>query len=125
MATASKVMTPCERKCRRPVHRSCVGVPRYIAIRVFMLMRAPLGSSVPFLLAPAGARYDGIQRADRRVLERPAETDRHARFGQGLVVTVEVRERLREIIVRGGRPRMEDSGPPERLLGRCEVTGPI
>src|SRR5712691_6607237 len=117
IATASTVMAPCEKICRSPVQRLCVGVPRCIAISV--------GSPVPFLLAPAGARYDGIQRADRRVLERPAETDRHARFGQGLVVTIEVRERLREIIVRGGRPRMDHSGPPEGLLGRCEVTGTI
>src|SRR6266705_2876542 len=125
MATASKVMTPCERKCLRPVQRSCVGIPRYIAIRVLMLLRAPLGSSVPFLIAPAGARYDGVQRADRGVLERPADSDRHARFGQCLVMTVEFLERLCEIVVRGGRPRMNESGPPERLFGRFKITGPM
>src|SRR5438309_4100931 len=126
MATASKVMTPCERKCRRPIQRSCVGVPRCIAMRVRKLFTlAPLGSSVPFLLAPAGARHDGVQRADRGVLERPAEPDRLARFGQCLVMTVEFLERMGQIVVRGGRPRMNESGPPERLFGRFEITGPM
>src|SRR5258708_6059758 len=121
MATASKVMTPCERKCRRPVHRSCVGVPRYIAFRVFMLMRAPLESSVPFLLAPARARHDLVQRADRGVLERPAEPDRHARFGQCLVMTVELLQRLGQIVVRGGRPRMTDGRAPERMFAPSAI----
>src|SRR5258708_33880266 len=110
-------MATCERICPSPVQRLCVGVPRCIAISV--------GSPVPFLLAPAGARYDGIQRAERRVLLRPAETDRHARFGEGLVVTVEGRGGWRQIVVRGGRPRMSGNGPPEAPFGPLVVAGPI
>src|SRR5260221_11969914 len=109
IATAITVMAPCERICRSPVQRLCVGVPRCIAISV--------GSPVPFLLAPAGARYDGIQRAERRVLLRPAEADRHARFGEGCVVTAEVSQALRQMVVRGGRPRMSENTPPEGPFG--------
>src|SRR5258708_12135938 len=97
-------MAPCERICRSPVQRLCVGVPRCIAISV--------GSPVPFLLAPPGARNDAIQRAERRVLLRPAEADRHARFGQGLVVAAEGRARLRPIVVRGRPPPITQNPPP-------------
>src|SRR5260370_36292490 len=122
MTTASMVMTPCVRICRSPVQRLCAGVPRCIAMSVRKLLTlAPPGSSVPFLLPPAGARYDGIQCADRRVLERPAESDRHARFGQGLVMTVEVRKRLCQIVVRGGRPRLNHSARPDRPPRRSET----
>src|SRR5216117_3742109 len=102
------VMTPCVRICRSPVQRLYVGVTMH---------HRHVGSPVPFLLAPAGVRDDGVQRADRSVLERPAEPDRLARFGQCLVMTVEFLERLGQIVVRGGRPRMNENGPPERLFG--------
>jgi hypothetical protein len=38
-------------------------------------------------------------------------------------MTVEFLERLGQIVVRGGRPRMSESGPPERLFGRFEIAG--
>src|SRR5438309_604214 len=36
-------------------------------------------------------------------------------------MTVEFLERLGQIVVRGGRPRMNESGPPERLFRRFQV----
>src|SRR5882762_4369102 len=40
-------------------------------------------------------------------------------------MALEVSERLSQIVVRGGRARMNESRPPESLFGHLEITGAI
>src|SRR5262245_27025662 len=76
---------------------------------------------VPLLLAAPCALHDGVERADRGVFERTTEADRQPRFGERLVVAVEIGERLREIVVRGGRLGIDDGGAAEGAFGAVEI----
>src|SRR5690349_14650532 len=120
MATARMVTAPWERIWRRPFQKLRGDIPRSMDVH----SGDDLAAGVPKSWI-GSARDDRVERVRGSRFEGPAQADRHARLREGFVVSIEIGERLRQIVVRRGRFRMGDGRAPEGLLGLLQVAGAV